>query len=978
MVAGVAFGVNRALAAQPINLIVNSTAWAGADANPGNGVCATSSGTCTLRAAIEESNALKRDPGEVTISVDSSIAIGTDMTGTPNLAANFMYSSRVTREDTYGAQFYITAPVTIDLGHRLRPDASANDNIENALFYINGPDAHHVEILNADNALSSGTSFVVGPTAHHVTINGDTIGNGDGLGQISTAKSYNPERFLVIMQGAEDVTAKNYKINGYYNNNASGGIFLFSNTTDSAPTKATKRVLFDRIQVNYVSGGTCDAGNGTGCNTRIVNFWQNSYDGLSGLGYQNNTIDTLTFNDMVVRNMSSTTGMYGFDFAYPSGTTSTYTADITNLSITNSQFLNNAVWLTTEMRGAFIHLPFLDHLHGTTTISNNVFTTNHTASNQSGEGTAIFVLGNEPANSTNPSGVTIANNYFNGYGNYGVIRTRSTGLVTVTGNTFGPATDGRYGAATSGANTEDLASNYVMYSQSTDQVARAANESVQTWTPQESPLVPGAANSAKVLTVEKPAGAVTMVDPRGGASPTCPVVVKAVKPTSAYSASYTVPRDTVTLQAYWTSGQTAEVYLGQVTGLSGPDATLIVPLPIGEITLPDGVKRTPVNPTTGQTNGYVRLQTQVEPLGQLESSQYSKILKVDGTCQPILTINQAVGMVDPTYGRDLHFTLKSTIPLDPSTVSAADINLTATPVAATIDPARLNPRVVSVTLVEGSSNTEYDIVVRVDDSAKVTVGVPSNSVTTEAGLTNTAPASSVDNNITYLNPLRVDPPVFTLVTGEPKGQVFKITIASAAPQPTADLAFDATLEQPVGAPDVFLSTYGPVIRAGQFSSNPVTVTAAEGAVSANTAVPITLTVASSDSNYDGLVVPTVEPRLFSTDPNIQITKQAYISMTDSSTLAGILGTGDEVLKGERLLDGEPVCFVYTVTNTSPDDWPTVLTDITVTDTDKRLGTDGVIGTIRVLERGHSVQLFSCAVLIPKDTTADDGGTSGGS
>src|SRR5262245_14226585 len=52
-------------AAAAVTLMVNSTADDG-DSNRGNGVCATSGGQCTLRAAIEEANAL---PGMDAITV---------------------------------------------------------------------------------------------------------------------------------------------------------------------------------------------------------------------------------------------------------------------------------------------------------------------------------------------------------------------------------------------------------------------------------------------------------------------------------------------------------------------------------------------------------------------------------------------------------------------------------------------------------------------------------------------------------------------------------------------------------------------------------------------------------------------------------------------------------------------------------------------------------------------------------------------
>jgi len=75
------------------------------------------------------------------------------------------------------------------------------------------------------------------------------------------------------------------------------------------------------------------------------------------------------------------------------------------------------------------------------------------------------------------------------------------------------------------------------------------------------------------------------------------------------------------------------------------------------------------------------------------------------------------------------------------------------------------------------------------------------------------------------------------------------------------------------------------------------------------------------------------------------------------------------------VDGQTLCFVYTVTNTSADDWATSLTAVTVTDTDTRLGTDGVIGTIASLAIGQTAKLAACTSVLPVDTTAT-GGTGG--
>ena len=981
MVGGLVFTVNRALAAPPVDLVVNSTAWGGADTNPGNGSCETATvGVCTLRAAIEEANALNRAPGEVKITVDPSIPLDTFMTGTANATADFMlYTNNTTlvnRGDLYGARYHVTASVEIDLGHRLRSDSSANNNTANAMFYINGPG---VQILNADYVLSSGSSFVIGPNARDVVIDGDTTGSygGDGLGRIVTERSNHPDRFVVVMQGAQGVTVRNYHVAGY-SEAANSGIFVFSNTSISAPTtNITRDVVFDNIQVNYASSGTCSATNGSGCRTNITTFWQNNtaatYDGGNNGGYANNVIEGLTFNNLVVENLPSP--RRGLVFANRTLTqgVSDNSAKITDLTITNNRFLNNATagpsYYSSE---AFLFLPYVNSLLGTNRVTGNVFT----CPSSGYRSAAIFWLGTRPDNSTDLANLKIENNYFNGCGTgsgattgWGTVRLQGAGLATVSGNTFGTATYSQATTSNNGA-AEETSDTNIMFSNSTVQYLNS-NKAVLTWFPENA-----SGKEAKVLTGEVPAGAFVMNDAFAGLMPTCPVVATATNPPTPGTYTTIPGNNPVTLQAYWTSGHTAEIYLGQVKDVQAPagsSKTVVFSLPIGTVTLPDGTTASIVN-SSGAVNGYIRFQTQVQYGDHLSSSQYSRVSVVRGDCRPILTINRAAGMAEPTYARDLLFTLQSTMPLDPATVTAADIALTVTPLVApvaTIDPARLNPQV-TVTPVPGSNNTLFDVVVRVDDSARVAVAVPAGAVATEAGLTNTAAASSTVNHLTYLNPLRVDPPVFTVVTGEPRGQDFTISLASGAPLPNADLAFTAAVEQPVGAPDVFVNPMGPMIRSGQMASDPIKVTAADGQVLANTPVPITLTVASADSNYDGLVVPSAQARLFSTDPNIQITKQAFTEMSDSSSVAGIMATGREAHKGQRLLDGEPVCFIYTVTNTSPDDWPTSLTDVTVVDTDRRLMTDGVIGIIPLLERGESEQLFACAVLIPKDTTAEGG------
>ncbi len=80
-----AFPVNAALAAPALTFTVNSTADTH-DASPGNGICADGGGHCTLRAAVEEANALAGDDtitlpaGTYGLTLDSYINVTTNVT----------------------------------------------------------------------------------------------------------------------------------------------------------------------------------------------------------------------------------------------------------------------------------------------------------------------------------------------------------------------------------------------------------------------------------------------------------------------------------------------------------------------------------------------------------------------------------------------------------------------------------------------------------------------------------------------------------------------------------------------------------------------------------------------------------------------------------------------------------------------------------------------------------------------------------
>lgn len=875
------------------------------DATPGDGVCKTASGACTLRAAIEESNALKLPAGAVLITAKPGLTGNID---SPNLANARMTTATVATGEGSGAYLEITSPVTIDLENRVT--VAANNDANAAQFHVNSAD---VVFKNVTQILAGVSSFVMGPNANRVLIDG---------GSSVTQANYFPERFVTLREGAKNITVQNYRLQGFYYSGTSTGLFY----VDAQRNTPIENVVIDNVQITYPTNTTCSSSDGSGCQTDILQFARRG---------SNVILDGFTFTNSFVSNLTARDA-----FPFASSTLASSSVNASNIRITDNEFIN-VRGRGTAWYNAFIILPH-GPIAGENAISGNKF-----VRDTSGQGYAIAWNGNTSTGSA--GNLQITNNYFNGY-SANSIYLHSTGDISVERNTFGArsASQARPGNA---EETRDGTS--VMFDNQVN-----ANGRVTTWYPK---------SDAKVLTAEAPAGSIQVESPLPEDVPACVATLDAVAPTDG-----PFPAAKVDLDLYWTQDRTAEVYLGRVENVTGSSAKLLLDLPVGPQEFPSTVvgntdTATIVDADTGIAGGYIRMQTIGSDTRQ--SSQYSRMVGFSGSCRPELTINQKTGQNDPTLARDLHYTVKSSLPLNPDSVTAAVVDVTAASVPETIDAGRLNPRSVSVTPVAGTADREFEVIARVDDSAKVTAGIAADRVRSTGGLTNRAAAASTDPDITFRNPISVKPGSFTLVTGEPDGKQYGFSLAAGAPAPSKELSFAATPDQAATDNAVELSSPTATIGVGETASNKIRVTAGAGDVQANTPVTVTHTVTSDDTNYDGLVVNTLLVKLFSTDPSVKITKRAFVDVSDTSTPAQIMATGTEALPGTRLMDGQPVCFVYEVANISADDWATVLSDVTVTDTDTRLGEDGVIGTIAKLPVGESTRLSACGSLIPVDTTS---------
>lgn len=940
------FGVAQS-ATPGVELLVNSLGTE-EDANPGDGVCATEEGTCTLRAAIQESNALNLAAGIVRIGVQPGFAGGRiDLTAD---TSTWMSTVRPSAgggsiTDDLGAVFHVTAPVEIDLENRVFPNSVTTLAGPNAaIFHVNGPD---ITLRGVDQAWGGETTFYVGERARDVTITG---------GEVRTQNN-RPRRFLVVRGGATDVTVSDYTVSGFAARAADRGWGFLDGAPNAA--NAVRNLTISGVTYESQTSGACSTSTAAGCTSGVVYARNQHVQGLRVVDSAmpnygrpaNNSIRMIDLRGATVsdfqfaRNTLTNPRIYVNHPLIEMGDATARGADMTNFEITDNVI--TGVTAASEATGAMIRLPQNNRIAGRGLIARNQF---HAAT---GSMQAIYWQGAH-TNTLNvqASGVVIEDNDFDGWGSTSArstIRMRMTGAVTIQRNTFGART----GAQTNTVNEEAGAVDSTVLTMVNNR-NRGANGKMNTWFP----TARGANNQqAAPVTAES-----------------CTVGLEVAPPTETGGNTVSGARNPAVparLDVYWTARNQAEVLIDSVTVTQNARQTIDVTLPVAGdprlAHLPEGAAL-PVDPGTGAVTGGLRVQTHDPNAGATAvSSQLSRVATIAGTCRPELSINQAEYQNDPTLARDKHWTIRSSLPLVPETVTPEAITLTAEPTEDTLDAARINPRVVSVEPVEGSGGTEFTVVAQADDSAVLHAAIEPGRVESESGWVNDTPADSTDPTIRFVNPLVVDPDTLAVVAGKEAGKDYRITTRPGAPLPTSEVRFTAAPDASAAGHGLVLGTPEPTMPANATTTGPLNVTLPEGDVPAGTRGRVHHTAASEDVRYDGLLVPDLDLRLFATDPAVEITKQAYYGVGDSSSPAAIVATGTEAPLGTRLLDGQPVCWVYTVTNVSEDDWETVLRDVEVTDTDTRLGQGGLIGVIPTLGTGETQQLAACAVLIPGDT-----------
>ncbi|TFB15537.1 hypothetical protein E3V93_02355 [Microbacterium sp. 3H14] len=397
IVAAVVGPTQPAVAADRVFLI-DSLSHQGDDLSPGDGVCLTSTGVCTLRAALQESNASAVDdtiviaPAE---DVDASTP-GVQPSGTIVVsgsgAANWMHVGALSPFGDGGAAFLATRSVVIDFQSRLGV-ASLNDGNGVAAFYLNGPG---VTVRNFENVRSNETAFVFGPSGDDVTVeNGSCVDSG----------SIALERCFWFAGGSDRVTLRNVEVGSPWG--GGGGAIGIANG-------ATLNDL------------TLDA-------MRFINPDTDAYDAVVVQGAA--ALTRLTITGSIFDGFQP--GRFPLDLRG---------ATLTEARIVGNRFIN--INNTSGYTSVWINRAGSDNL-----ISRNSF--EHTPGRTTGFGVFFSDMGRT---ALQPSGWTVDSNSFDGRVQNSVYVGPGSGILTVQRNTFGPASFGG-GTATNETNSIALVHN---------------------------------------------------------------------------------------------------------------------------------------------------------------------------------------------------------------------------------------------------------------------------------------------------------------------------------------------------------------------------------------------------------------------------------------------------------------------------------------------------------------------------------------
>ncbi|MDR2381222.1 MAG: hypothetical protein LBE08_08650 [Bifidobacteriaceae bacterium] len=400
--AGPGAGGSKAQAAQVVTYYVNTTEAGTKDATPGDGLCRTANKTCSLRAAIEESNATQDANTEVIIEVEPGFAGTIHM---PDDNKLLMTKERATGVDT-GAYFYVTRTVTINLDGRLSVVPDSNDGP--CAFWI---EAQNVKLRNFNNVYSGETAIVFGPGSAGSSLDG---------GALIQTNDWRGERLAFIRPGANNVSISNFKVSRLYDAaDRFGAIVIRKSTQDSENVVSGLR--FSNLIIDNAPAAAnpdCSSSDGSGCSS-------------SGIVVSKMQVKGLVIEGSEFRNfpLHSRDPRRAIDLAKAE--------ECSAIDIRNNIF-TNILTGSSARDDATVLLPEGKLLTGNNYVRGNTFDNSGAAAGS--QAVAVgWQGGDSSSDSTEASHLYIEDNDFNGYARASVALV-DTGAVTVRRNTFGTAT----------------------------------------------------------------------------------------------------------------------------------------------------------------------------------------------------------------------------------------------------------------------------------------------------------------------------------------------------------------------------------------------------------------------------------------------------------------------------------------------------------------------------------------------------------
>ncbi|MDR2379574.1 MAG: hypothetical protein LBE08_00090 [Bifidobacteriaceae bacterium] len=439
LVAGPGAWEASAEASQAVTHFVNTTEAGTKDVNPGDGVCRTESGACSLRAAIEESNATKSADTEVVIAVAEKFTGAIVM---PNERALRMTNDSATGVDS-AAYFKVTRTVTIDLDERLSVVPDANDGA--CAFWIEAP---NVKLRNLKNVYSGETAIVFGPGSDGSSLDG---------GSLIQTDNYRGERLAFIRPGADRVSISNYTVSRLYDGSDRFGAIVVRKSTEDSDDVVSD-LTFSKLTIDNapadVPDPDCDADSGATCAS-------------SGIVVSKIKVRGMVVEDSQFRNfpLSTSDRRRAIDLSAA--------LECSDVDIRNNTFTNIQTGAS-DRDHATILLPEKQLLTGDNHVRANTF--DNAGAAAGGQAVAVAWKGDvSTAESTQASNLYIEDNHFDGYAKASVWLV-DTGAVTVRRNTFG--TDSASAAVTENEETGGKSQNLMTLNEE-----NTANRRILTWYP---------------------------------------------------------------------------------------------------------------------------------------------------------------------------------------------------------------------------------------------------------------------------------------------------------------------------------------------------------------------------------------------------------------------------------------------------------------------------------------------------------------